>query len=174
MSLSEESPSPSAGSAVAAVLPPPQHVLAARSTPCPSNCSFAGECVGGACRCDAPFTGAACQQLEQLPGTGTPAFRAPRGSTTWGGSPIQSDDNRSEYFMYAALSRNSTIVGYGHSGVIVTARSSSPAGPYTMVDPEGGPYTLGARDNGYWDGVWVQNPIVVRLHRSRGYLLFYA
>jgi hypothetical protein len=39
---------------------------------------------------------------------------------------------------------------------------------------EGGPYTLGPRDDGYWDGVWMQNPVVVRLTRSRGYLLYYA
>lgn len=149
-------------------------VLSPATAACIHNCSYAGVCAAdGTCNCDAPFTGAACQQLDQIPATGVPAFRAPRGSTTWGGSPIQSDDNRSEYFLFASLSRNTTIYGYAQSSVIVTARSSQPAGPYTMTDPESGPYTLGPRD-GYWDGVWSQNPVVTRLHRSRGYLLFYA
>jgi hypothetical protein len=99
------------------------------AVPCPFNCSYAGECQpDGSCRCDAPFTGAACQQLDQLPGAAdAPAFKAPRGSTTWGGSPMQSDDgNRSEYFLFASLTRNSTIYGYAHSSVIVTATSSNP------------------------------------------------
>ena len=145
---------------------------------CPANCSLAGTCEpDGRCRCDAPFTGPSCQQLEQLPAAPAPAFVAPKGSTTWGGTAIQSDRNRSDFFMFASLSRNTTVVGYqrpGHSSVIVTARSGNPAGPYSMLDPEAGPYTLGPRDGGFWDGAWLQNPVVTRLTKSRGFLLFYA
>jgi hypothetical protein len=142
---------------------------------CPSNCSLAGICApNGACTCDAPFTGAACDRLDQLPASSAAAFKAPQGSTTWGGSPIQSDDNRGVYYMFTALSRNTTIDHYSTSGVIITTRSTSPTGPYTMVDAEAGPYTIGPRAHPYWDATWAQNPVVARLHRSRGYLLFYA
>jgi hypothetical protein len=75
--------------------------------------------------------------------------------------------------MFASLSRNTTINGYQASSVIVTTRSSHPAGPYSMVDPEPGPWTLGPRP-GFWDGAWLQNPVVTRLTKSRGFLLFYA
>ena len=148
---------------------------AAAAAGCPANCSLAGACQpDGRCLCDAPFTGTSCQQLEQLPASGVPAFAAPKGSTTWGGSAIQSDHNRSHFFMFASLSRNTTIDGYQASSVIVMTRSSSPAGPYSMVDQEAGPYTLGPREGGFWDGAWLQNPVVTRLTKSRGFLLFYA
>lgn len=76
--------------------------------------------------------------------------------------------------MYASLTRNHTI-GYFHKyGVIVTAKSDSPAGPYVMVDPLGGPYTLGPRNLSFFDGAFVQNPVVARLRNGSGYLLFYA
>ena len=147
---------------------------AAAVASCPANCSLAGACQpDGRCLCDAPFTGPSCQQLEQLPAAPVPAFAAPKGSTTWGGSAIQSDRNRSDFFLFASLSRNTSIAGYQASSVIVTARSSGPAGPYSMVDPEAGPYTLGPR-GGFWDGAWLQNPVVTRLSKSRGFLLFYA
>ena len=91
-----------------------------------------------------------------------------------GGSAIQSDDNRSEYYLFASLSRNTTIYNFAHSSVIVAAKSTSPTAPYTMLTPEAGPYPLGPRAATFWDGVWTQNPVIVRLRRSRGYLLFYA
>jgi hypothetical protein len=161
--------------AVAAVALALFAAVAAAVTACPANCSLAGAChPDGHCLCDAPFTGPSCQQLEQLPAAVEPAFVAPKGSTTWGGSAIQNDRNRSEFFLFASLSRNTTIAGYQASSVIVTARSSSPAGPYSMVDPEAGPYTLGPRQGGFWDGAWLQNPVVTRLTKSRGFLLFYA
>ena len=147
------------------------------AAPCPANCSLAGDCgADGTCTCDAPWAGQACERLDQLPRDGTAkAFVAPRGSTTWGGTAMQSDDDRSEYYLFASLSRNTTIYGFSTSSVIVSAKSSSPTGPYAMLDPEAGPYTLGPREpSRWWDGVWVQNPVAARLHQSRGYLLFYA
>lgn len=62
------------------VLQPP-----AAAAACPANCSLAGDCsAAGVCACDAPFTGPACERLEQLPSGGAKAFVAPAGSTTWG------------------------------------------------------------------------------------------
>ena len=46
----------------------------ASSSACPANCSLAGACsAAGLCTCDAPFSGEACERLDQLPGSGTRA-----------------------------------------------------------------------------------------------------
>ena len=63
----------------------------------PSDCSLAGSWDPGAgCQCEPGWTGATCGLLRfaEAPPPQLNGFRAPNGSTTWGGSPIQADDRK--------------------------------------------------------------------------------
>ena len=94
------------------------------------DCSAAGACVQQNCRCDPGFDGPTCARLafKPVPSAGH-AFRPGRGFTTWGGSPIQAD-NRSMYYLFASVNFHGTLATWWNTSVIVTATSTSPAGPY--------------------------------------------
>merc|ERR1711871_1902741 len=81
-------------------------------------------------------------------------------------------DNRSMYYLFAAVNMHGTLADYWNTSVIVTAVSSSPAGPYHW---DGKTITIKPRrQTGFWDSMAVQNPVVVRLRGGAGFVIYYA
>jgi hypothetical protein len=62
-----------------------------------ADCGYNGDCVGGTCECDAPWTGPQCSTLDLKPAA--PGLAIPR-TSTWGGSVLHGGDGR--LYMYAA------------------------------------------------------------------------
>ena len=147
--------------------------LGARACAIDWDCSLGGSCgAERRCKCDPGWQGPTCAEVAfgSAPSVGH-AFRPGPGFTTWGGSPIQAD-NRSMYYLFASVQVNGTLATYPNTSVIVTAVSSSPAGPYHWDRVT---VTIKARrPPGVWDQRAVTNPVVVRLRRGAGFVLYYV
>eukprot|EP00662_Eupelagonemidae_sp_cell21_P016945 gene16945-11139_t len=129
--------------------------LAAGTAGCASDkdCNYSG-CTTGACHCDPPFHGDACETFSLYsykPGQG--GLLMPGGNTTWGGAVVEADDGT--HHMYAAMmSDNLTLSSWlSHSVVAHAVSTSGPAGPYTFAD-----VALGPRGGEWWDAVTCHNP----------------
>ena len=147
------------------------------------DCSLAGSCGSdGLCLCDSGWQGPTCAMVafDRAPSVGH-AFRPGHGFTTWGGSPIQAD-NHSMYYLFASVNVHGTLSSWWNTSVIVTATSTSAAGPYQWDRKT---VTIGPQIDGHvrpskhidthrWDSVAVQNPVVVRLKKGAGFVLYYA
>ena len=148
-------------------------LLGARACDTDWDCSLGGSCgADRRCVCDPGWEGPTCARVafKSAPSIGH-AFRPGPGFTTWGGSPIQAD-NQSMYYLFASVQINGTLATYPNTSVIVTAVSSSPAGPYHWDRKT---ITIQARrPAGVRDQRAVTNPVVVRLRGGAGFVLFYV
>ena len=148
------------------------------------DCSLAGSCGSdGLCVCDSGWQGPTCAMVafDPAPSIGN-AFRPGHGFTTWGGSPIQAD-NHSMYYLFASVNVHGTLSDWWNTSVIVTASSTSAAGPYhwdrktVTIGPKLNNHAVRPSshiDTHQWDSVAVQNPVVVRLKKGAGFVLYYA
>ena len=148
------------------------------------DCSLAGSCGSdGLCVCDSGWRGPTCAMVafDPAPSIGY-AFRPGHGFTTWGGSPIQAD-NHSMYYLFASVNVHGTLSDWWNTSVIVTASSTSAAGPYhwdrktVTIGPKLNNHAVRPSshiDTHQWDSVAVQNPVVVRLKKGAGFVLYYA
>ena len=105
-----------------------------------------------------------------------------------GGSPIQAD-NKSMYYLFASVNFKGTLADWWNTSVIVTATSTSPAGPYAWdrrsitIGPahksnrNGDAEDMNATREHHpfkWDTKAVQNPVVVRLKHGEGFVIYFA
>ena len=91
------------------------------------DCSLNGVCTAGACICDSPWSGAACETLlyAVTPASGKNLWTGDSNLNTWNGPIVRASDNT--YHLYDPV--------YDHASlwnVIYTAHgvASDPAGPY--------------------------------------------
>eukprot|EP00040_Diaphanoeca_grandis_P025320 m.140078 g.140078 ORF g.140078 m.140078 type:complete len:436 (+) comp30100_c1_seq2:158-1465(+) len=166
-----------------------------------ADCSFAGECVAGACQCDAAFSGSGCESLA-LEGmvyrtiTNVPGVHI-NGTiinTIWGGHPIASVSNQdnstpSWTWFGSAITNGRSLADWATGSVISRAVANYPAptitNPATKRTGDGAnfkfnlsavviePVGLGW-DGGSMHGVY---PIVNPYPWSNGsdaYLIFYT
>lgn len=77
------------------------------------------------------------------------------------------------YYLFASVNLHGTLADWWNTSVIVSATSSSPAGPYHW-DRKSIAIKPRRRGPGRFDSVAVQNPVVVRLKRGAGFVIYYA
>eukprot|EP01065_Artemidia_motanka_P045791 TRINITY_DN6799_c1_g2_i1.p1 TRINITY_DN6799_c1_g2~~TRINITY_DN6799_c1_g2_i1.p1 ORF type:complete len:412 (+),score=91.51 TRINITY_DN6799_c1_g2_i1:99-1238(+) len=139
-----------------------------------ADCSGAGECVAGVCKCDRGWSGAQCETFNLGPGyacgSGGLCMRGELNNVaSWGGDIVLGDDGK--YHMYAAMfPGNLTLNSWLYDGRIGHAVSDRPEGPYTGKD-----ISLGSRGDGWnssWDSRTVLNPAIRRAPNGT-YLLYY-
>ena len=96
------------------------------------NCSLNGACSGGACACDAPWGGAACESLiyAVTPASGKNLWTGDANLNTWNGPIVTGADGTYHLFdpVYAHASLW-TVLYYAHG------TASSVAGPYDWSSP---------------------------------------
>ena len=101
------------------------------------GCSLNGVCQGGACACDAEWSGDACERLRLVaPAAIVPAYPPPSlaaSTTSWGGSVVRDGENR--YHMYtAAMSNECGMSTWTTNSLIQHAIADKPEGPYSRAD----------------------------------------
>ena len=101
------------------------------------DCSLNGDCVGGACQCEAAWTGPCCSSLALLPArVGGNSYLAPNVST-WGGNIVATGSTFSMWIAEMAPANASTGEGgscglttWGRNSQITHVRAASKEGPY--------------------------------------------
>ena len=100
------------------------------------DCSLNGECRGGVCACNAPWTATLnCEALAFAPTPPVRGFPPPgHNETTWGGS-IALDSAGGLYHMYVAEMMNECPLNtWGQNSRCTHAVASAPEGPYVFAD----------------------------------------
>ena len=93
------------------------------------GCSLNGRCLGGACRCFAPWSGASCGVLDELPGPRRAAWGRNGSAPSWGGSAVPSG-GRTHLFV-AEMTGGCGLRNWGSNMRIVHAvAQEGPLGPY--------------------------------------------
>jgi len=127
---------------VAALLPAVSACRHAPASPCPgwsegggacssvAECSYAGDCVGSRCVCDAPYTGANCAGLAL--GSSSVALTTPQDSF-WGASVVPAADGG--YDMIAShMANHCGLNAWSRNSECVLATSASPLGPFEVEE----------------------------------------
>ena len=128
---------------------------AAQPAPLDPNC---GKCVCGRGR-----HGPHCEQLRLAPQRTTFDGLGGNGTNYWGASPIRDEDGK--YHLFASELRGGGLYTWFLTSVVVHAVSSSPTGPYAVVDT-----ALEGSGGTAFDGTTVHNPHIVRLRSGMGCL----
>jgi len=112
------------------------------------DCSLNGVCVGGACKCDRPWTDSAdgsegCSVLDILPHPNdyVPAYGGPRTSTSyhkqnltsWGGNILLGDDGKYHLWV-SAMDGGGGLGVWTHGSRIDHAVADDPMGVFELVD----------------------------------------
>lgn len=104
-------------------------------------CSLNGDCVSGACVCDAAWTGPTCAQVNLVPltpeaaraGAYRPDAAPPYAglATSWGGVPLRDTEPPYAYHLYVAeLANNCTLQSWVPNSRVTHAVADAPQGPY--------------------------------------------
>jgi hypothetical protein len=121
--------------------PPPQG-----GAPCEDarGCFLAGDCVGGACVCDAWATGANCSMLNLAPADPANGLQIP-GSHTWGGHAVKDTSTGvAQYHGYFSFMLGGcTLSSWTSNSALIHAVSDSPDGPFTPAGPSVTPEIAG-------------------------------
>ena len=110
-------------------------------------CSLNGVLIGGACACDAGWSGAACHVLDLLPAAPLRAdtqtyFHPTNGgaagggytSNSWGISVLRDDGGALWHGFMTELRSNCSLSSYGESSHILHLTAPAPAGPWSVAD----------------------------------------
>jgi hypothetical protein len=106
--------------------PPPTPPGACAS---PVDCSLNGLCTAGACVCDAPWHGDACELLQRLPAAPGGIYGWSPNVTSWGGNVIQ---HNGTWHLYATemAGKGCGLHVWGNQSTVVHATAASVEGPY--------------------------------------------
>ena len=112
---------------------PPPAPPAPSPPPCRSadDCSLGGACVGGACACDAMWSGPRCAQLNLAPAPTKVPLCDSGGDQSWGGNTVFDAADGQWHLFYAEFLNGCPLGSWGTNSVVARATSSSPQGPYT-------------------------------------------
>ena len=101
------------------------------------DCSLLGDCVGGACVCDAGFKGITCCELDLAPASRDGGYRN-HSQTSWGGQVLKGTPATGGFYhnvMYAsAFVNNCSLKEFGTNSESVHAVSPTPGGPFRLAD----------------------------------------
>ena len=128
-----------------------------------SDCT-GSPCVNGTCQCDPGFTGTNCATAQL--GSGAVAFYEKQ-DWVWGTS-VLTDAAGAHHAFTMELKNRCGVQHYRHNGRIIHGTASNVLGPFTRRG-----VALDARP-GFFDGVEVEDPAIVRLPNDKGYLLYYT
>ena len=106
-------------------------LAAAAAAAAPPPCSLNGALQGGACVCDAPWTGAHCELLDQRPGA--VAYGAEPDLWSWGGNVIAGSDGAHHLYV-AEMEGHCNLTTWTYNSACVHAVSTAGVlGPYTRA-----------------------------------------
>jgi len=94
-----------------------------------SDCSLNGLCLDGACTCDAPWKGSACDILDVLPTIQNNGYNFSK-TSSWGGSIAQNDDDGSWHMFVAEFANHCGLFSWRTNSQVVHAVANNPLGPY--------------------------------------------
>lgn len=124
-----------------------------------SDCSLNGDCISGACTCDAGWVGSSCSILDLEPPTLAKSYVAPGGSSAWGMSVVQ-DPETQLYHGYVSEFKNKCKLGSWTTNSFVNhVVASKPEGPWSQ--------------KGQVVGVWSHNPKVVYSEADKTWLMYH-
>ena len=129
-----------------------------------ASCSLAGQCVAGACICDAGWTGERCEVLRL--GVTIAALHPSPPSWSWGGSPILGNDKR-WHLLHSFMVNDCGLLHYQTNSVVRHAVADSPSGPWSVTGT-----ALTQRPDA-WDSGGIHAPQIRFDDTSSQYLLFY-
>eukprot|EP01065_Artemidia_motanka_P026832 TRINITY_DN32069_c0_g1_i1.p1 TRINITY_DN32069_c0_g1~~TRINITY_DN32069_c0_g1_i1.p1 ORF type:complete len:375 (+),score=113.86 TRINITY_DN32069_c0_g1_i1:52-1125(+) len=95
------------------------------------DCELLGDCVGGACVCDAGWTGATCSELKQ--GESSVVWPVSGGAASWGGSILKTADGVPHLFA-DVVCRKYTCAHTNSAQIIHAVSDGGVDGPYRYVD----------------------------------------
>jgi hypothetical protein len=143
-----------------------------------SDCTLSGECVGGACVCDKPWTGERCEQLKLKPAELAVPFSPARDQNhfTWGAAPFYAVDGR-VCLLFTWLTgwadgndTRAVPTSDTTSGSLGLACAERVAGPYDVLQNVSFPFRPG-----HYDAAYVENAVLLRTPaEGGGYLLAYT
>jgi hypothetical protein len=106
------------------------NVLVASALSCTgrNDCSYNGECIAGACKCEPAWRGDFCESLYTLPGLDTLGYRGSEGGkrlSSWGGAPLLGDDG--QYHLIASeMENHAGLLPWGCNSRVIHAVSRDP------------------------------------------------
>eukprot|EP01062_Namystynia_karyoxenos_P015553 TRINITY_DN15641_c0_g1_i1.p2 TRINITY_DN15641_c0_g1~~TRINITY_DN15641_c0_g1_i1.p2 ORF type:complete len:508 (+),score=161.14 TRINITY_DN15641_c0_g1_i1:98-1525(+) len=96
------------------------------------DCSLNGECVGGLCHCDPPWSGGVCDVMSFAEVSFPQGYGMQPNVTTWGGGIIAEGD---KYHLYvAAMTNDCPLQTWTSNSRVDHAVADSPTGPFTLKD----------------------------------------
>lgn len=97
------------------------------------DCSLAGECVAGTCKCESWVKGDDCGAVNFKPLANAaalkPLVQPPDNSSRWGGSVVE--DGGMYHLFSAEMSDECDLSVWGFKSQVIHSTSSSPMGPFT-------------------------------------------
>lgn len=131
--------------------------LALSGPTCATNleCTLNGECVSGACVCDAGWGGPTCAVLKLT--VTDPALGHPWGSpqSSWGGLPVFDPVGGNWHLFYSQIDRGCGLGAWSTNSRVVHAVSPEPLGPFVDVDVVQPAFSHNVQAFRTPDGVWV-------------------
>ena len=135
-------------------------------TVCADDCSLNGDCVNGACVCDAAWSGSpSCDVLSLLPANKLGGYHNSTNQSTWGGLPQYSAVDGLWHMAVAQLLSNCSLWEWKNNSAIAHVVSNQPGGPYVyreqilppfahnpkLYPAPGGGWVLFAIGGGLWN-----------------------
>eukprot|EP00937_MAST-01D_sp_MAST-1D-sp2_P003908 g3908.t1 len=145
------------------------------------DCTLSGECVGGVCVCDKPWTGEQCQTLKLKPAALARPFQPAKPTPdhfTWGAAPFyapsRGDGAVCMYFTWLtgwADGNHTRPVPAGDkvSGSLGLACADQVTGPYRVMENISFPFRPGQFDDPY-----IENTVLTRSYEPAGWLMAYT
>ena len=108
--------------------------MTATATAAALLCSLNGELVNGACKCDKPWSGPACETMNFKPVSFPQGYGMAPKLTSWGGNAIRDPSTDKYHIFVSAMTNNCSLQHWGKNSRIEHAVADSVVGPYRFVD----------------------------------------
>jgi hypothetical protein len=127
------------------------------------DCSLAGACIAGVCRCESWTKGHDCAALNLVPLSSAAAMTSAvvpvNGTTRWGGSVVDDRNSSGLFHLFGAeFANDCPLAAWGHQSRVYHAVSENATGPFTRI--------------GVAVGTEAHNPVMTRDPVDGTWLLF--